>query len=709
MQTSPHRETPPRATFGKSTVLYEDGFETDTPPGTVLNNQHRLGIDLEKALSIDNGALRIAQLANPGWRRASLAYGPFQRTTGKAFLVHMLNGHNTSQSGDLSEKLMWHLISWMRGANTAARTRQFLLERLKPGNLLGQLTNPLLLRKLKRIRYWAGYNRRNRDRHINENLAIGWFEEATPIAPPEQGSSLVMHALGPRNGQLWICSGEGTQVLLSDIQNIPIFYLSVLREQGSIFYASSLDGAHGLPTYPAFRPLGMESANEARVLYPGIHQSVMGQKGFTVDSRVRHNAIFELEEARNWYTTACYANALTDTPDANHPAAARFPLDVVDGDILFSPQGAGAGADGLTFWVYPDQPAGLISICFTGTSDCAFALRWRGDKNRDFMEFGLEPERITLRETHGEREEVDAVTIRNSWKIHRNNRLTISDNGEWISISLNGSGIFKEAKRSLNFSGNRGVGLQVPGGQQLTFHHLEIHPRELILEHPSPAPPAQLKADPEPLLADDFSGNPGELAGRQPKSGEGLWQRTLGTGSMLVENDGLRVQASLEKPNPGRTAYTLPWESSRGAELSATLIPPGNKRGEGQMARGGFIFWQDEENYIVVNNWNDDNYPGASISSFFFLNGEEDIFDAVWSNVGSRILWGEPHCLRGAFDGDLYQIWINDEPVLYRRLSDVYPRHKPLIINRVGLVANWEFGNDTGTVFRDFSARELVK
>jgi hypothetical protein len=27
------------------------------------------------------------------------------------------------------------------------------------------------------------------------------------------------------------------------------------------------------------------------------------------------------------------------------------------------------------------------------------------------------------------------------------------------------------------------------------------------------------------------------------------------------------------------------------------------------------------------------------------------------------------------------------------------------VINEVGLVANWEWGNDTGTVFRDFSAR----
>jgi hypothetical protein len=43
--------------------------------------------------------------------------------------------------------------------------------------------------------------------------------------------------------------------------------------------------------------------------------------------------------------------------------------------------------------------------------------------------------------------------------------------------------------------------------------------------------------------------------------------------------------------------------------------------------------------------------------------------------------------------------------VLYRALTDVYPDCQPLAIHRVGLVANWEWGNDSGSLFERFIAR----
>jgi hypothetical protein len=49
--------------------------------------------------------------------------------------------------------------------------------------------------------------------------------------------------------------------------------------------------------------------------------------------------------------------------------------------------------------------------------------------------------------------------------------------------------------------------------------------------------------------------------------------------------------------------------------------------------------------------------------------------------------------------------WLDDEPLLYRRVRDIYPTAPPIRINRVGVVANWEWGDDTGTVFRNFTAR----
>jgi hypothetical protein len=52
-----------------------------------------------------------------------------------------------------------------------------------------------------------------------------------------------------------------------------------------------------------------------------------------------------------------------------------------------------------------------------------------------------------------------------------------------------------------------------------------------------------------------------------------------------------------------------------------------------------------------------------------------------------------------------YLAKIDGHPVLYRQLTDVYPVCTRLSVNRVGIVANWEWGNDTGSVFRDFVAR----
>jgi hypothetical protein len=67
--------------------------------------------------------------------------------------------------------------------------------------------------------------------------------------------------------------------------------------------------------------------------------------------------------------------------------------------------------------------------------------------------------------------------------------------------------------------------------------------------------------------------------------------------------------------------------------------------------------------------------------------------------------WGEPHDFRVAFDGHEFAAHINGEPVLYRALTDVYPDCEGFAINRAGIVANWEWGCDTGSSFRNFVGR----
>jgi hypothetical protein len=90
------------------------------------------------------------------------------------------------------------------------------------------------------------------------------------------------------------------------------------------------------------------------------------------------------------------------------------------------------------------------------------------------------------------------------------------------------------------------------------------------------------------------------------------------------------------------------------------------------------------------------------MSCFFHLDGCEELFDAVWTNVGKRIHLGKTYTLRIVFDGMNYLAFINNEPVIYRALTDVYPKAASLSINRVGIAVNWEYGDDTGSIFQNF-------
>jgi hypothetical protein len=108
-----------------------------------------------------------------------------------------------------------------------------------------------------------------------------------------------------------------------------------------------------------------------------------------------------------------------------------------------------------------------------------------------------------------------------------------------------------------------------------------------------------------------------------------------------------------------------------------------------------------------LNLFLDNVYDGSSISTFYHLAGHEDMYDAVWSLVGP-VRWGAPCSLRVVSDGSQFLACLDGEPVLYRALSDVYPWTGRLAIARVGLIANEEWGDDTGTVFRSLVARRRV-
>lgn len=213
-----------------------------------------------------------------------------------------------------------------------------------------------------------------------------------------------------------------------------------------------------------------------------------------------------------------------------------------------------------------------------------------------------------------------------------------------------------------------------------------------------------------PVVGEDrFGGQPGDLA--VAVEGSLSWKRVLGEG--VIERTGTgqaRVRGTIADPNPGRTVYCVPWDGG-GVEVSTTVIPPGTARGEGEQGRSGLAIWQDADNHLILNHFIDDGSVGVSISAFLRTGGREEMFiwDAVWSNVSTRVQWGQPFRLSVACDGHQFLCRIGDEPVLYRQLTDYRPDAEPLRITGIGLAANWEWGDDTGTAFEDFAVRPLIE
>jgi hypothetical protein len=234
----------------------------------------------------------------------------------------------------------------------------------------------------------------------------------------------------------------------------------------------------------------------------------------------------------------------------------------------------------------------------------------------------------------------------------------------------------------------------------------EAHPREIRIPEDFCMDAFWHRKGSGIVVADDFAGKGGDLEGRITSVGKQRWKHTIGGGVIEVAGDGTaRVRGSAEEPCPGRTAYCLDWVHKDFADLEAVITPPGTARGQKERCTAGFILYQDPDNYVTLNIWRADYYAGASISTFFKFDGFEDLYDAIWTNIGNRIYYGRPCRLRLCCDGEQYLVFVNDEPLLYRAFKDVYAHVGRLSINRIGLMANWEWGCDTGSIYERFRAR----
>jgi hypothetical protein len=290
----------------------------------------------------------------------------------------------------------------------------------------------------------------------------------------------------------------------------------------------------------------------------------------------------------------------------------------------------------------------------------------------------------------------------------REHRLQVLDDGIRIMAYLDGEPVSDAWMNDAQLRGATKIGLlfRESDVDRGTIHHFEAHPRRVALPRALDMGEPWLRRGGRAVVADDFSGERADLDGRITAVGRACWRRLLGNGVIETTGQGVaKVRATPTDPCPGRTAYCVDWPYPEFVDLEATITPPGRGTGQRHMTTSGFIVYQDSRNYMTLNAYRADTYGGGSVSSFFKLDGFEDIYDAIWTNVGGRITYGKPLRMRLCCDGERYLVFVDDEPVLYRAFRDVYPDVGRLQIRKVGIVANWEFGADTGSTFAHFEAR----
>ena len=687
-------------------VEFVDRFADDQSAGTVIGTEVasgivRRGVDKEGVIAVDNGALRIQPLTTPQWGRAGIAYGPYARECGLAFGVFLLNCHNTSQAEPIAEGFRMRLQRWALGTETDpplrrlkkwARSRQ---RRYMPRRLLQWIKSGTKYLDVPRI---------------DENLAVGWFPSEAPVNPLQQGNSFIMHALGSECGGLWARTGSSTLPAIRGLQNVQMYYIVVLRKQGAAYYAASIAGVPDLAGYPQLRPLAIDALNDDKTVFAGIHQSVLGQIGFRNDTRVYRTQVALVSEFDNWYGSAHGADELTGEGSL-HMSSAEVGGEwkVCEGSFERTDDGL-LGRDTVNAaLLFPDSPAGLVHLVIKTTARPVerVGIIWRARDEENFWCLDVGSRQCQLAIVENGTWQTFPATRQSYLAPNALNSLQVSDDGENIRLYLNGDFIYGTAFVDARLQQGVGVGIRtLVTKNDLLLRSFEAHPREIPLPQVFELGEPWFIEGNQVAVEDDFSGPVGDLAGRATMLGAGRWERTIGRGHFELTGDrAAKVIATVTQPCPGRTAYTVDWQDLNFADVEVTITPPGTQRGTNEKGRGGLIFWEDSENYIVVSLWMDDSY-GFSISSFFRVSGYEELYDAVWTNIGKRIHWGVPYAFRVVFDSKRFLAFVNREPVLYRALTDVYPDWDKLLIRKVGIVANWEWGNDTGSIFESFVARK---
>jgi hypothetical protein len=572
-------ESPTRPRSGSEGFI--DAFSDERSAGRVIGTTTaqgilRAGADKEGVLGVDHGALRIRPLNRPGWGRAGIAYGPYARRNGLAFGTLLLNGHNTSQAEPLPESLGQRLKRWCLGSeadNPRTRMLRWVFARQRK----------FFFRTL--IQWIRSGSRFFRVNLLNENLAVGWFPSEAPTNPLQQGNGFIMHALGPECGELWARVGLNCQRTVRGLQNVPVCYLVILREQGAAYYAASIPGVPGLDAYPTMRLLGIDSFNQEPTLFAGVHQSVLGQIGFRVDTRVYRTQVATLDEFSQWYGSAHGADRLRGEGSLHlSDAEVGGRWTVYEGSLERASDGLALSTETSAARLHLGTPAGLIHL-IVKTDDQVLptvAVIWRSEDEANFWCFELNGQHAQLSLKENGVWIKFPITKDHCLYPSTSNALQVCDDGENISLYLNGELVYATRFFDERLREGMGVGFRVSGNVGTTLlHSFEAHPRRISLPATFDLGTPWFVKGNRVCIEDKFTGLSGELDKHVTDRGAKPWRRELGRGVIELTGKGsARVCASVENPCPGRTAYTIPWDSDDFADVEVTVTPPGKFKGQ---------------------------------------------------------------------------------------------------------------------------------
>jgi hypothetical protein len=686
----------------RSTEHIRDTFAASVPPGDVIGStgpggRQRGGVDAEGVLTVHDHALRIKPLAVPGWQRVGIAYGPFTRRNGLAMAAAVLNADQGSAPYQLPS-LSRRIGRWLLGSGETPIW-------------LRLLRFPLRYRRepmARRLACWKkAMSNQVTEEQLGGNLAVGWFPSEVPTRPPDAGQVWLIRCAGPENGHLAVRAGNGLLTVHRRLANVPLHMVVILREQGAAYYLASLEGAAASAPYPFMRPLGIDATGSEAELWPGLHQSAMGEIGFSTDTVVAGIAVSDLPTLSSWFGTAMVADRLTGTGDLTDSAAEIGGWwRGATGALRRCPDGAqftGPGAVTLD----PGHPTGLIHLVAEQRSGSLTVLWRRVDADNCWL-LHLDSEGSRLEIKSGGVVRTTRMTAGAGLRRDGGTPVQIADDGATVQIAIYSIPVPELTLEDGSHADATVVGLSGSGPSVVRL--IECHPRAVPIPEELRLGAPWSESGMEIVVEERFDGPARNDLDGYGSVGGPIWRKLVGIDAMSLDGKGgAQVVASPTSPLRQRLAYGVDWPDPYFADVTTTVLPPevdeaGNCRG-----RGGLIFWQDPLNFITINTWLDNRHTGGfkhcgAVSSFFTLNGFEDIYDAAWTNVADAIKVGEPCSLRIVFDGDRYRAYVNGEAVLYRALSDIYPNFRGLMIRRVGILANWEWGYDTGSRFLTFTA-----